>query len=198
MYEENELFTFLKIISFYIPRFKLNVSMDYNFYINSKLNKNFLKLITKGQHQSNQLILLTQSVIFELLSTENIENYGLITNFNFKYITNINVNIKKENNSIKNSMFSFIEKETNENEFSYNNNEMLIEGQNNKDNIKIIWKEKNKIFEEFENNFENDDYLKKDKINSAFNSYLINAYYKYIKKITFKNSSSLLFEDKAE
>ena len=200
IYEENELFKFLKIISLYIPRFKLNVSMDYNFYINSKLNKNYLKSITKGQHQSNQLILLTQSAIFELLSTENIDNYGLITNFNFKYITNINVNIKKENSSIKNSMFSFIEKEGNndENDFSYNINEILLD-KNNKDNIKMIWKEKNKIFEEFENNFENDDYLKKDKISSAFNSYLINAYYKYIKKIiTVKNSSSLLYEDKAE
>ena len=201
-FEENELFKFLKIISFYIPKFKLNVSMDYNFYINSKLNKNYLKSITKGQHHNHQLILLTQSVIFELLSTENIENYGLITNFNFKYITNINVNLKKENSSIKNSMFSFVEKDTskyNEDDKSYNNNEILIEGQNKKDNIKIIWKEKNKILEEFENNFENDDYLKKDKIHSAFDSYLINAYYKYTKKILcFKSSSSESLEEKDE
>ena len=99
-------------------------------------------------------------------------------------------------------MFSFVEKDkpnNNEDENSYNNNEILIEGQNKKDNIKIIWKEKNKILEEFENNFENDDYLKKDKIHSAFDSYLINAYYKYTKKILcFKGSSSESLEEKDE
>ena len=205
--EGNELFKLLRIISFYLPKFKLNVSMDYNFYVNSKLNINYLKSITKERHENQQLIIFTQSVIYELLSTEKIESRGVITNFRFKYITNINFNPKKDNSSIKNSMFSFIEKSHNlEKQFTdniinnnNNNNEILIEGENKKDNIKIIWKEKNKILEDFEYNFENDDYLKKDKLNSAFDSYIINAYYKYLKKIIFSyNSSSKLLEEKDE
>ena len=205
--EGNELFKLLRIISFYLPKFRLNVSMDYNFYVNSKLNINYLKSITKERHENQQLIIFTQSVIYELLSTEKIESQGVISNFKFKYITNINFNPKKENSSIKNSMFAFIEKSHNlETHFTYNinnnnnrNNDILIEGENKKDNIKIIWKEKNKILEDFENNFENDDYLKKDKLNSAFDSYLINAYYKYLKKIIFSyNSSSKLIEEKDE
>jgi hypothetical protein len=199
--EENELFKLLRIISFYLPRFKLNVSMDYNFYVNSKLNKNYLKSITKGQHENQQLIILTQSVIYELLSTEKIDCSGLITNFRFKYMTNINFNPRKETISIKNSMFAYIEKINNFELFiddnNYNDNELLIEGDNKKDNIKILWREKNKIIEEFENNFENDDYLKKEKLNSTFDSFLINAYYKYLRKIIFlNNSSSIFLEDK--
>ena len=197
--EENELFKFLRIISYFIPKFKLNVSMDYNFYLNSKLNSNYLKSITKGQNENTQLIYVTQSVIYELLSTEKIENCGLITNFHFKYITNINFNNKKENSSIKNSMFTFIENEKEDISNKNNNNEIFIGGDNKKDNNKIIWKERNKILDEFENNFENDDYLKKDKINSAFDAYLTNAYYKYINKIICLNStSSSLFGEKSE
>ena len=37
--------------------------------------------------------------------------------------------------------------------------------------------------EEFESGFENDDYFQKDKMNSAFDSFLINSYYKYLNKI---------------
>jgi hypothetical protein len=169
--------------------------------LNSKLNKNYLKSITKGQHENQQLIILTQSVIYELLSTEKIDCSGLITNFRFKYMTNINFNPRKETISIKNSMFAYIEKINNFELFiddnNYNDNELLIEGDNKKDNIKILWREKNKIIEEFENNFENDDYLKKEKLNSTFDSFLINAYYKYLRKIIFlNNSSSIFLEDK--
>ena len=165
--------------------------MDYNFYLNSKLNLNYLKSMTKGLHSISRTA-QTQSVIYELLSTEKVENCGLITNFNFKYITNVNLLNNRYNNSIKKSMFAFLDKKFKNNieDISYNNNEVLIEGENKKDNIQIIWKEKNKIIEEFENNFENDDYLKKDKINLVFDSFLTNAYYKYIKKITYLNKSS--------
>ena len=97
-------------MSIYIPKFKLNVSAEYNFYLNSNLNNNYIKSITKGQHLKARQ--LTQSVIFELLSTEcTQDNSGLITNLNFKYITNINIDSKIDNNAIKNSMFSFADTE---------------------------------------------------------------------------------------
>jgi len=175
---ENELFYLLRIISLYIPKFKLNVSMDYNFYINSKLNKNYLKSIAKNQMNNKQLIMLTQSVIYELLSTENAYEYGLITNLNFNYITNIDLNSRKDN-CIRYSLFNFAEKELNNEDKYY----LIDEDNNNKKDIKIIWKEKNKMLEEFENSFENDDYLKKDRLIYYFDSFIVNVYYKYLKKI---------------
>jgi hypothetical protein len=188
--EENELFKFLRIMGFYIPKFKLNVSMDYNFYLNSRLNKNYIKSITKGHHLNAKQ--LTQSVIFELLSTECTEdNSGLITNINFKYITNINIDYKADNNAIKNSMFSFADNEMkNFKQKIFESKDILIEDENIKDNIKIIWKEKNKVLEDLENNFENDDYLKKEKLREVFDSFLVNTYYKYLKKIIAESSPS--------
>ena len=181
--EENELFKFLRIMSIYIPKFKLNVSVEYNFYLNSNLNNNYIKSITKGQHLKARQ--LTQSVIFELLSTEcTQDNSGLITNLNFKYITNINIDSKIDNNAIKNSMFSFADTEMkNFKHKIFESKDILIEDENIKDNLKIIWKEKNKVFEELENNFENDDYLKKEKLREVFDSFLVNTYYKYLEKI---------------
>ena len=188
--EENELFKFLRIMSIYIPKFKLNVSVEYNFYLNSNLNNNYIKSITKGQHLKARQ--LTQSVIFELLSTEcTQDNSGLITNLNFKYITNINIDSKIDNNAIKNSMFSFADTEMkNFKHKIFESKDILIEDENIKDNLKIIWKEKNKVFEELENNFENDDYLKKEKLREAFDSFLINTYYKYLQKILIDSSST--------
>ena len=185
---ENELFQFLRIISIYIPKFKLNVSMDYNCYINEKLNINYLKSITKSQWGNKQKIMLTQSVIFEFLSTKNIEDCGLITNFNFKYITNIDLNSRKDN-SIRYSLFNFAEKESKEENKYY-----TIE-ENNKNNVKIIWKEKNKMLDEFENSFENDDYLKKEKLITYFDSFIINVYYKYLKKIISVEEFNLQDDD---
>ena len=39
------------------------------------------------------------------------------------------------------------------------------------------------MLEEFENSFENDDYLKKDRLIYYFDSFIVNVYYKYLKKI---------------
>ena len=64
------------------PKFKLD---------NTKLNQSYLKSLLKNIKLNNQQVILTQSVIFELLSTENIEDCGLITNLYFKYLTNINL-----------------------------------------------------------------------------------------------------------
>ena len=188
--EENELFYFLRILSIYIPKFKLQVTMDYNFYINSKLNNNFMKTCTKNFKKNSEIVILTQSVIFELLSTENIEDCGIITNFYFKYLTNINLYSRIDNNSIKKSLFKCVkERDNEEEEFlekNINNNKLLIEEKDNKKSFLIIRREENKILDEFESNFENDDYLKKDKLLSCFDSFLINVYYKNIKKLTYK------------
>jgi Glu-tRNA(Gln) amidotransferase subunit E-like FAD-binding protein len=175
-------------MSIYIPKFKLNITMDYNFYLNSKLYCNYIKSITKGDHLNATE--LTQSVIFELLSTEcTNDNFGLITNINFKYITNININSKINKNSIKNSMFSFADNEMKQlKQDIFEKKFILIEDENINDDIRIIWKEKNIVLEEFENNFENDDYLKKEKLKEVFDSFLVNTYYKYLKKI-LSNSS---------
>ena len=184
--KENELFQFLRMMSIYIPKFKLNISMNYNFYLNSKLYYNCINSIIKENHLNE--IELTKSVIFELLSTECIQdNFGLITNINFKYITNININSKIKN-SIKNSMFSFANNEMkNYRQEIFKKKYILIEDENVNDNIKIIWKEKNKVLEEFETNFENDDYLKNEKLKEVFDSFLVNTYYKYLKKIISKS-----------
>ena len=185
-FEENELFKILRILSYYIPKFTLEVSMDYNFFINSKLNSCFMKLSKDIKGYNSQLIMLTQSLIFELLSTENIEDCGLITNFYFRYLTNINLRNKNENNSIKNSLFKYSNDKTNfdaellmENK---NNDNILIE-ENSTSSYFIVHRKDNKEIEEFENNFENDDFLKKEKLISYFNSFIINVYYKYLKKI---------------
>ena len=195
--EENELFLLLRILSVYIQKFKINITMDYNFYENSKLNLNYLKSIKKEKYGQEKLILLTQCVIYELLSTEKINYDGPITNFHFSYITNINYNNKKENNLIKNAMFSYLDKNKEDKEQKSEINGILIEGANTKDEIKIIWKDNSKILEEFENNFENDDFLKKDNIKSVIESFLINVYYKYIKKIVILSPTSS-FDEKEE
>ena len=118
--------------------------MDYNFYINSKLNKNFLKSIGKNKMNYKQQIMLTQSVIYELLSTEITFECGLITNLNFNYITNTDSNSRKDN-CIRYSLFNFAEKELNNEDKYY----LINEDYHNKKDVKIIWKEKNKMLEEF-------------------------------------------------
>ena len=192
--EENELFYFLRILSFYIAKFKLHITMDYNFYINSKLNKNFMKTCSKNMKMNNQIIMLTQSIIFELLSTELIEDCGLITNFYFKYITNINLYSKYDSNSIKESLFNCTKDEEESSENNINNDKSLIEEKDNKKSIFIIRREENTILNEFESNFENDDYLKKEKLIPSFDSFLINVYYKNIKKLLF-NTEKASFQE---
>ena len=133
-------------------------------------------------------------MIYELLSTENIEDYGLVTNINFKYITNINLKTKN-NNSIKKAIFRYNDDENKEkDENSPKNNKYMIKGENiintskvifkdDNNDTKIMYKEKNNLLNELENNFKNDDYLKKDKLESSFDFFLLNVYYKYLKKL---------------
>ena len=200
---KNELFKLLGILSLYAPKFKLNIHMNFNSYIKSKLNQNYLKFIKKNKSIHSSQILLTQSVIYELLSTENVEDYGLVTNINFKYITNINLK-NKINNSIKKAVFRYKYNEKKEKEKDIinnnnfinkgqniiNNNKVLFKDDDNNSYTKIMYKEKNNLLIELENNFENDDYLKKDKLISIFDFFLLNVYYKYLKKIIFGSDCS--------
>ena len=54
----------------------------------------------------------------------------------------------------------------------------------NNDDIKLIWKKKNVLIGEIEKNFEMSDDLKIDKLRTAFNHFLIDVYYKYMKFIS--------------
>ena len=174
--------------------------------MNSKLNENFIKFIIKSQLVQSQQILLTQSVIYEILSTENIEDYGLIENLNFKYISNVSF-LSKNENSIKKTMFNYAKNEikydkNNETSFSELNSikkenkgptniNKTIDNDVNND-IEIIWKERNILMDDLENDFENDDFIKRDKLEQNFDFFLVNVYLKYIKKINaiLENSTS--------
>ena len=66
-------------------------------------------------------------------------------------------------------------------QISNNNNK---ENRNlNIDNIKIIFKNKNIIMKKIEEKFEQDDYLNLNKLDSYFNTTLINSFYNYTKRI---------------
>ena len=84
------------------PKFRLNLSLDINLYQNTKLNKNFLKGISKMKGIDKRQINLTQNVLYELLSTERISYYGLVLNLHFNYIDNTK---KRMNEAIKKTMF---------------------------------------------------------------------------------------------
>ena len=84
-----------------------------------------------------QQIMLKQSVLYELLSTENIFEYSLITNLNFNYFANINLNSRKDN-CIRYFLFNFDEKELNNEDKYY----LIDEDNNNKKDIKLFGKKK--------------------------------------------------------
>jgi len=181
--ESNELFKLFLKFALYIPRFKLDISLDYDFYKDSKLIQNFNKIFSKKTNtkEDKEQILYTKSIIKELLSTECVDDYGFITNLNFNYMTNINLNKKKENkNYIQIAMFKKVEEmaKNQNNENIFNNKEEF-----NIDNIKIVFKNKNLIMKKIEEKFEQDDYLNLSKLESYFNNTLINSFYNYAKKI---------------
>ena len=60
----------------------------------------------------------------------------------------------------------------------------LNENKNNENSeINLVWKNKNLIMKAIETKFEQDDYIQLDKLDSAFNNYLKNGFYNYIKKV---------------
>ena len=52
---------------------------------------------------------------------------------------------------------------------------------------KLILKRKNVLIDIFKNRFESDDFLNYNKLDSAFNFFLINSYYKYSRQIALEN-----------
>ena len=158
MKEKNELWDLLVHLSQDAPKFRLNLSLDINLYQNTKLNKNFLKGICKIKGTEKRQIYLTQNVLYELLSTERVSDYGLVLNLHFNYIDNSKKNM---NDAIKKTMFEDA----------------------NISKVKLICKKREEIIDEFEKGFEGDDFLKLDKLESTFNFFLINVYHKYITQI---------------
>jgi hypothetical protein len=175
--ESNELFKLFLKLSLYMPQFKLDINIDHDFYKDSKLIKNIDNNFSKklNMNEYKEQILYTKSIVKELLSTELVEDYGLITNLNFNYMTNINLG---ENNYVQKAIFKKVE-EMKKKQFK--------EGRGNKDlnidNIKIVFKNKNIIMKKIEEKFEQDDYLNLNKLDSYFNNTLINSYYNYMKRI---------------
>ena len=178
----NELFNLFCIISKYIPKFNLDLDMDFNFFHDSKLLNNFRKSMVKKSMNviDKEQIIPTTSIIYELLSTEMIKDYGMITNLNFNFITNINLYPKNKSNSIQNILFKQIDKMEEKDKNELNNNK-----------FKIIWKKKNMIMEKIEEKFEQDDYLQLKKLDSSFNSFLIDVYHNLLKKIILNKESNM-------
>ena len=138
---------------------------------------------------------LTQNILYELLSTENISDYGLISNLNFKYISNIKAEMKE--NCIQNTMFINVinklkgkNEDSNENEIDVGDVFLLLKDGDENQNIKLILKQRNELMEMFQNKFEADDFINFNKIESSFNFYLINSYYKYLKQIVLDEGNN--------
>ena len=191
MMEKNELFKLLAMFSILAPFFRLNLSLDYKMYNYTKIIKKYNQYVSQVVNINKDQTRLTQNILYELLSTENISDYGLISNLNFKYISNIKFRLK--DNSIQNTIFeNVINKMKSNNEDLNNNNDININNVfllgDDKDNIKLILKQKNELMEMFKNKFENDDYINFNKIESSFNFYLINSYYKYLKLIVLEEN----------
>ena len=127
---------------------------------------------------------LTQNILYELISTECIADYGLITNFNFKYVTNIKTDSKK--NSIQYTMFENVKnKNIKIKDFTKGENDDY-----ENEIKKLILKNKNILIDIYKNRFESDDFLNYNKLDSSFNFFLINSYYKYYRQIALENNNS--------
>jgi hypothetical protein len=177
----NELFNFFCIISKYLPKFNLDLNMDFNFFVDSKLLNNYRKSIVKKSTIVNkEEIIPTTSIIYELLSTEMIKDYGVVTNLNFNFITNINLYSGHKSNCIQNEMFKQINK---------NEKEDILNNRKN-NNFKIIWKRKNMIMDKIEEKFEQDDYLQLNKLDSFFNSFLIDIYHNLFRRIIIRKETN--------
>ena len=194
MYDKNELFKLLSMFSIYAPFFRLSLSLEYKMYKYSKLIKKYDQYVIQVGNMDKEQTILTKNILYELLSTENILDYGLVMNLNFKYISNINM--ENKGNSIQNALFKNIinklkgKNEDNENDINLNDNDndnlFIVKNGDKYQNIKLILTKKNEIIELFKNKFESDDYLNFNKIESSFNFFLINSYYKYLKQISLE------------
>ena len=195
MNEKNELFELLCMFSIYAPFFRLNLNLEYEVYKYSKIIKKYNRYVTQvGNMVDKEQTKLTKNILYELISTENISDYGLVMNLNFKYISNINAENKE--NLIQYALFKNIinkmkeKSENNENDININDIFFIIKDGDEKQNVKLVLKKKNELMELFKNKFENDDYLNFNKIDSSFNFFLINSYYKYLKQISLEENKN--------
>ena len=190
--QSNELFKLFLKLAENIPKFKLNINIDYDFYKDSKLIGNYKKNVSKKSNPNadKEQILYTESIIKELLSTELVSDYGFITNLNFNYLTNINLNINSnKNNYIQQAIFIKVQEIKSikmKNPIFPDNKRKDID----EENIKIVFKNKNLIMKKIEDKFEQDDYLNIGKLESAFNITLIYSFYNYAKKIITDESNT--------
>ena len=184
MKEKNELFQLLSIFCLNAPFFQLNLNFDYNMYEQSEIMKKYERHVRQLENIDKEKTRLTENILCELISTECVADYGLITNFNFKYITNIKSDSRE--NIIKYTMFENIknkQKKEQENlREESKKGEMKIK--------KLVWKRKSVLINFFKKGFESDDFLNYNKLDSAFNFFLINSYYKYYKQIVAENEIS--------
>ena len=184
MKEKNELFELLSTFCLHAPFFQLNLNFDYNMYEYSEIMKKYNHYVRQLENIDKEQTRLTQNILYELISTECVADYGLITNFNFKYITNIKSDSRE--NIIKYTMFENIknkQKKEKENlREESKKGEMKIK--------KLVWKRKSVLINFFKKEFESDDFLNYNKLDSAFNFFLINSYYKYYKQIVAENEIS--------
>ena len=173
MRKKNELFDlFVKLCSY---ESRMNFSMKYDLYSESPLVKNFGCSIKKGKITNKNEEKFTKDVIYELLSTENVFDDGLIMNFNFGYISYLNID---EFKSIKNALFTKKENALNENF----NMKQRLKDDKRKSLIKLILKNKNVLYSDLQKFYDFDE-IKYDKLESCFNQFLLKVYYKYFKKI---------------
>ena len=150
-------------------------------YEYSKIIKKYNNNVEKLENIDKKQIIHAKNILIELISTECIDDYGLITNFDFKYVTNIKADSKEY--SIKYTMFENIIKDKKQNL----KDEKDIKNEKSK---KLVLKGKNILLDSFGYNFEEDDYLNFSKLNIAFNFFLINSYYKYSRQIALENINS--------
>ena len=193
MTEKNELFKLLCMFSIYAPHFRLNLSLEYNMYKYAKIIKKYDQYLEQVGNYDKEKAKLTKNIIYELISTENISDYGLVMNLDFKYISNINAENKE--NSIKNALFKNVinklkgKNEEYENDININDIFFMFKDGDEKQNIKLVLKKKNELIDLFKNKFESDDFLNFNKIESAFNFFLINSYYKYLRQIAMEENN---------
>ena len=173
MNDRNELFELFVKLSSYESR--INFSMVIDFYSNTPFIKEINKLSKKGKIINKNEEKFTKDVIYELLSTENVYDTGLVTNFNFGYISYLNLD---EFKSIKNALFNRKEDSLTEN---FNLKDRLKSDQR-KNFIKLLLKNKNVLYSDLQKYYDLDD-IKFDKFESCFNQFLLKIYYKYLKKI---------------
>ena len=194
MTEKNELLKLLCLFSIYAPFFRLNLSLDYKMYNYSKIIKKYDQYVTQVANFDKEQTRLTKNILYELLSTENVSDYGLIMNLNFKYISNINAEMKE--NCIQHALFKNVinkmkgKNEERESDININDIFFIIKDGDEKQNVKLVLKKKNELMELFKSKFESDDYLNINKIESSFNFFLINSYYKYLKQILLEENNT--------